>query len=173
MYRTSRCLLLGAILLLVIMPVSTGCSRKAKEDRAAAMAERMMSSVTGQKVEIDPNGKTVRIEGKGVTTTMSQTAEWPADMFAGVPRFTFGRVERVVRGEDGGMKKFNVYLRDIQPGGVERYAQLLERAGWNVERMSTGGQGGILNGQKDDLGLNFPYGGERNDGMLAVYSVKQ
>jgi hypothetical protein len=173
MSRASRCLPLGAILLLVILPVSTGCSRRAKEERAAAMAEKIVSGVTGQKVDIDPNGKRVRIGGQGETTTMSETSEWPADMFAEVPRFTFGTVERVVRGEDGGMKKFNVYLRDIQPGGIERYAGLLERAGWKVDRMSAGGEGGILNGQKENLGLNFPYSGERKDGMLAAYSIKQ
>jgi hypothetical protein len=161
----------GLALMIATLPAAAGCSRKAKEDRAEALAEEMLSKATGKKVDLDANGKEVRIEGEGVKTSIADATEWPADIFASVPEFTFGKVERVSKTEDGPKRTFNVYLHEIEPGGIDRYAELLERGGWKVDRMGLGEKGGMLNGQKDDLGMNFTYSLERQDGMLAVFTV--
>ena len=163
--------IVGLALLIATLPAATGCSRKTKEKRAEAMAEKIASTALGKKVDLDQGGKTVRIEGEGVKATMMETAEWPADIFAEVPRFTFGKVTRVSKTEEGGMRKFNVFLTDIESGGVARYAELLRQKGWQATITDMGPKGGILNGQRGQLGMNFVYGSEHNDGVLAVYSL--
>jgi hypothetical protein len=115
------------------------------------------------------DGKSVKIKGEGFKHDITETTEWPADMFEGVPEFTFGKIERVSKGEEGGMMKFNIYFHDIEQGGVERYVNLLKEAGWQADLIG-GPQGGIVSGQKGELGLNFMFSTEDGTGMLAVFS---
>jgi len=74
--------------------------------------------------EKDIEGKTddttPKIEAKGTQPDLDETAEWPADMFEGVPKFTFGKIERVSKGKEGGMMKFNIYFLDMEKGGIEK-----------------------------------------------------
>ena len=165
--------MLGLAVLLASLPALVGCGRKAAEKRAEAISEKLASAALGRKVDLDQGGKTVRIEGKDGTTVMKETDQWPADIFADVPRFTFGKVKHVTQGEEGGMKKFNVFLDHIEPGGIARYTEMLRQKGWEMTVTDMGPKGGMLAGQKGHLGMNFAYSNESNDGMLAVYSLPQ
>lgn len=107
---------------------------------------------------------------EGSKPDLSEKAEWPADMFEGVPKFTFGKIERVSQSTEGGMKKFNISYHDIEKGGIERYVELLNEAGWKTSLNNAGGPGGIVGGEKDDLGLNFMFSNENGTGVLAVFS---
>ncbi len=114
--------------------------------------------------------KSPRIEGEGSEPDLAETAEWPADMFEGVPVFTFGKIERVSKGREGGMMKFNISFHGMEKRGIEQYVELLKEAGWQVSLNTAGESGGILGGEKDDLGLNFMFNGEDGTGVLAVFS---
>lgn len=173
MHETRWTAMLGMALLLTALPAVTGCGGSTKEERAEAMAEKGLSEVSGKKVDLDAGGKHVRIEGEGMKAAISETTEWPADIFSEVPEFTFGKVERVSKSVEGATKTFNVYLHEIEPGGVDRYAELLKQGGWTVNQMSLGEKGGMLNGQKPGLGLTFTHSDERRDGMLAVYTASE
>ncbi len=132
----------------------------------------VFGSCGGRKKDADVkmDDKSLKIEGKGSKLDLAETAEWPADMFEGVPKFTFGKIERVSKGEEGGMMKFNIYFHDIEKGGVERYVDLLKEAGWQADLNTAGGPGGIVSGGKGDLGLNFVFSNEDGTGVLAVFS---
>jgi len=142
---------LGAILIGLL--VFTSC--KGKENEA----------------EVKMDNAAPKIEDKESKPVLDGTAEWPADMFAGVPKFTFGKIERVSKGEEGGMMKFNIYYKDMEKGGIEKYADLLKEAGWRADLNAAAGSGGLVGGEKDNLGLNFMFNGEDGTGMLAVFSV--
>ncbi len=161
----------GVVLILVGLFVFASCGggEKAANRQAEAAVEKVMKATTGKDADVKIDGKSVEITGEGFTHNVAETAEWPADMFEGVPEFTFGKIERVSKGEEGGMTKFNVYFRDIEPKGVEQYVELLKEAGWQADLIG-GPQGGMVSGQKDELGLNFMFSAERKDGMLAVFS---
>jgi hypothetical protein len=111
-----------------------------------------------------------KIEEKESKPVLDGTAEWPADMFAGVPKFTFGKIERVSKGKEGEMMKFNIYYKDMEKGGIEKYVDLLKEAGWQADLNAAAGSGGLVGGEKDDLGLNFMFSTEDGTGMLAVFS---
>lgn len=120
--------------------------------------------------DVTMDDKLLKIEGEGSKHDLDGTAEWPADMFEGVPKFTFGKIERVSKGEEGGMMKFNIYFLDIEKGGIERYVELLKEAGWQAHINTAGGPGGLVGGEKGGLGLNFMFSTEDGTGMLAVFS---
>jgi hypothetical protein len=161
----------GVVSILVGLLVFASCGRgeKAANKQAEAVAEKILKATTGKDAKVEIDGKSVKIKGEGFKHDLTQTTEWPADIFAGVPEFTFGKIERVSKGEEGGMMKFNIYLTDIEQGGVERYVNLLKEAGWQADFVG-GPQGGLVSGQKGELGLNFVLNTEDGSGMLAVFS---
>ena len=159
----------GVILAGLLVFASCGGGEKADNKRAEAVAERILEATTGQDAKVEIGDRSVKIDGKGFSHDISETSEWPTDMFAGVPVFTFGKIERVSKGEEGGMMKFNIYFHDIEQGGVERYVELLKDAGWNADFIGMP-EGGMASGQKDDLGMSFMFNSEKGDGMLAVFS---
>jgi hypothetical protein len=91
-------------------------------------------------------------------------------MYADVPEFTFGRVVRVHRVDEGGAKKFNVFFAGVTDDCMDRYAEALKQRGWTTQVVSMGGQGGMVSGEKGNLGINFIYNQGEQGGMLAVFS---
>ncbi|MBM3286864.1 MAG: hypothetical protein FJY88_05885 [Candidatus Eisenbacteria bacterium] len=166
-------LLVGAVLPLVAMLVLVSCGGKDKAERkiGEAAVEMALKGATGKDVDVQMEGKSVKIKQEGSETTIQETDEWPSDMFPAVPEFKFGKVTRVVGGDDAGMKKFNIYYDDVQEDGVEKYVELLKSGGWQASLMNMGPKGGMVTGQKGDLGLQFMFSKERKDGMLIVYSA--
>jgi hypothetical protein len=159
-----------AILAGLLVFASCGGGEKAANRQAEAAVEQALKAATGKDADVKIDGKSVEITGEGFKHEFAETAEWPADMFEGVPKFTFGKIERVSKGEDGGMMKFNIYYRDMEKGGIERYVDLLREAGWQADLNAAGGTGGFVSGEKSGLGLNFMFNTEDGTGMLAVFS---
>ena len=88
----------------------------------------------------------------------------------GQESFTHGKIKHVSKGQEGGMMKFNIFLHDIEPGGLEKYQDALKGAGWRTDLTAMGEKGGMIAGQKGELGMTFMYNSEKNEGMLAVFS---
>lgn len=172
MNKTRFSAVVGTIVILAGLLVFASCGggEKAADRRAEAAIERTLKAATGQDADVKLDGKSVEIKGEGFTHEIAETAEWPSDMFEGVPKFTFGKIERVSKGEEGGMMKFNIFFRDMEKGGIEQYMDLLKEAGWKADLNAPGGSGGYLSGEKDGLGLSLMFNSEDGTGMLAVYS---
>jgi hypothetical protein len=150
-----------------------GCGKKSDEKMAEEMAEKMLKQATGKETKVDIQGDNVRIEDKDSMTDISATAAWPPEMFADVPKFTAGKIERVIKGQDGGMQKFNIYFVDIKGDAIRQYADALKKKGWQADLIQLAGQGGILNAQKGNLAINFAFSTEKKEGTLVAYSTPQ
>jgi hypothetical protein len=160
--------ILSVVLVFAVLAVADcGSEKSAKE---AAM-EKVIKDTSGQDVDVKVDGQSVKIRGEGTKTDMIATSEWPADIFPEVPKFTFGTIERVVKGEEGGMVKFNIYLRDLEDGAVERYVELMKQGGWRANVMGAGAQGGMVLGEKENLAINLAYNLEKKSGVLVAYSA--
>lgn len=160
----------GIVFSLVLVAAWTACGEKAAEKAAEKTMEAALKQATGEDVDIDvQKGGDVHIRGRETNVDMVETSEWPADMFPGVPEFTFGKIHRVHSADEGGMRKFNVFLKDVSSDAVQRYAEQLEAAGWQTQVMQMGAQGAMVSGQKDDLGIHLAYGGDDREAMLAVF----
>lgn len=163
----------GAVVVLVICAfLAPGCGKKAEEKTAEKMMEKALSEATGKETKIDLQEGNVHIENKDMQTDIVSTSTWPSDMFADVPKFTGGAIERVVSSNEGGMQKFNIYFNDLKDEALKQYADALKQKGWEANLMDMGA-GGMLTAQKGNLGINFAFNLQKKDGMLAVFSTPQ
>lgn len=145
-----------------------GCSQESPEEK---MAEKALKLATGKDVDVKIQGDKVQIEQGGSKTEMAKTATWPAEMIKDVPQFTAGKIERVVKThEEGDIWTFNIYFVGINGDDIKNYAGALKDKGWQTDSMQMGDKGGYLNAQKGTMGINFMFGLERKDGMLAVFN---
>lgn len=158
---------------IVCLCLVSACSQKTTEEKSAAvMTEKILEHATGKDVDVNIQGGNVAIKGKDFKTEITQTAAWPSDMFAEVPLFKAGKVERVVKDNADGMQKFNIYLKDFDGDAVKKYDETLKDKGWQSNFMLMG-KGGMITAQKGKLALNFPFNTESKDGTLIVYTVKE
>lgn len=151
--------------------VAAGCGKKAEEVTAEKMMENALSTATGKDTKVDLDKGDVHVENKDMKVDIASSSTWPAEMFADVPIFTGGTIERIVSSEEGGMKKFNIYFNSIKDGAVKEYVQSLKSKGWDASLMDMG-KGGLLNASKGKLGITFSYSAENKDGMLAAFSTQ-
>jgi len=159
-----------ASLCLLLTP---GCGKKAEEKRAEKIMEKTLSGATGQDTKVDLNNGDVHIENKDMKVDIAASSTWPADMFADVPRFTGGAIERVVASNAGGARKFNIHYTGVRGDAVRQYTQDLKAKGWDANLTEMGGKAAILSAQKSNLAMNFVYNADKNDGVLAVFSTEQ
>ncbi len=152
----------------------SGCSKKdATEKLGETMSERMLERATGGEADVDIDGQNVSVKTKDGNVQMTSTDQWPSDMFAAVPPFPYGKVERVTSGVEEGMKKFNVWLRDVPDDASDRYHAELKAAGWESQITMMGEQGGMLNAQKGTLAVQFMHAKHNKAGVFVAYEVSE
>jgi hypothetical protein len=145
-----------------------GCSEKSTQEK---MTEKALKHATGKDVDVKMQGGKIQIEEKGSKTEIAETTTWPSELIKDVPKFTAGKIKRVVKThEEGGTWTFNIYLTDINGDDIKNYAGALKEKGWKTDIIQMGDKGGSLNGQKGTMGISFMYSLERKDGMLAVFN---
>lgn len=163
--RTALCLL--AVCALVL----GGCGKKSEEKMAEGAMENMLKGVTGKDVDVNLQGKDIRIEGQDSKVQISKTSVWPSDMFADVPLFTAGRIEHVTKSQAEGTQSFNIYFVEIKGDAMKAYSAELKEKGWQAQ-LTDMGNGGMISAQKDNLGINFTFNAEDKKGTLAVFSAQ-
>lgn len=148
------------------------CSEKSSQEK---MAEGILKHATGKDADVKMQGdkvQKVQIEQNGSKTEIAETTTWPPEMFKDLPKFTAGKIERVVKSHEEGDKwTFNIYLVDINGDDIKNYANALKEKGWQTDLMQMGDKGGYLKTQKGNMGMNFGFSLERKDGMLAVFNT--
>ena len=165
---------IGAAVVVVSLCIllAPACGKKVEEKNAEKAMEKVLTEATGKETKVDLSDGNVRIENKDMKVDIASSSTWPADMFADVPKFTGGAIERVVVSNEGGAKKFNIYYTGIKDDAVKQYTQDLKARGWDANLMEMGGKAAMLNAQKSNLGLSFTYSAENKDGILAVFSTE-
>ena len=145
-----------------------GCSEKSSQEK---MTEKALKQATGKDVDVKMQGGKIQIEEKGSRTEITETTAWPQELIKDVPKFTAGKIKRVVKTHEAGdVWTFNIYLDGIKGDDIKIYAGALKEKGWKTDIMQMGDKGGSLNGEKGTMGINFVYSLERKDGMLAVFN---
>lgn len=169
MLKKTLTMFMAAVLVLGFA-ILTGCGKKKSEE---TMAEKIIKATTGENVNVKMKPGKIEFEGKDSRHVIEETSEWPADMFEDVPQFAFGQIERVSKGDEGGMRKFNIYYKNLEGGVAEKYADLLKENGWEAHIIQEANQGGMLNAQKGKLAINFVFSLEKKEGTLIVYNVPE
>jgi hypothetical protein len=163
--RQQSGLLMVALLLSVLL--AAGCGKK------EGMIERTLETATGEKADVNVSGENVTIKTATGSVEMAETSEWPSDMFPEVPRFTYGVVERVSKGTEGGMQKFNVYIRDVEDGAFEKYDADIKAAGWESQSMTQTDDAGMISAQKGNMALQLVYSKQDRTAVVLAYTFPQ
>jgi hypothetical protein len=168
MISEKRWIVIMVFFLTLSLFLVSACSEKSSQEK---MAEKALKQATGKEVDVKMQGGKIQIEEKGSKTEIAETTTWPSELIKDVPKFTAGKIKRVVKThEEGGIWTFNIYLTDINGDDIKNYAGALKEKGWKTDIMQMGDKGGSLNGEKGTMGINFMYSLERKDGMLAVFN---
>ena len=88
-----------------------------------------------------------------------------------LPQFTAGTIKQVIKDQDGGMQKFNIFFVDVKGDAVKQYADVLTEKGWQANLTQMGNKGGMLNAQRGNLAINFPFSVEKKEGTLVANST--
>jgi hypothetical protein len=163
--------IMAAILTLSLL-LMNGCGEKKSDEKLAEdITRKIIKESTGKDVDVKMQKGKIEFKEKGSRTEMAETTTWPPEMIKDVPKFTAGKIKRVVKThEEGGIWTFNIYLVDITGDDIKNYAGALKEKGWQTDIMQMGDKGGYLNAQKGTMGMNFGFSLERKDGMLAVFN---
>ena len=157
-----------ALLLTLSLFLVSACSEKSAQEK---ITEKMLKHATGKDVDVKLLEGKVQFTEKGSKTEMAETTTWPPDLMKDVPKFTAGKINRVVKThEEGGVWTFNIHLAGFNGDDIKNYANALKEKGWTTEIIQMENKGGYLNGQKGTVGINFAFSLEDKDGMLAVFN---
>lgn len=151
-----------------------GCGKKQTDEKLAErMTEEMLEQATGQKTDVDLKDGDVTIRTETGEVKMVATSQWPADMFDVVPRFDHGTIQRVTSGTEAGMRKFNIWYKDVPDDASDRYQEALKGAGFESQLVSMGPQGGMLSAQKGTVAVQFMHGKEDKTGVLIAFEFAE
>lgn len=163
--RIVMCIMIAGALLI------GGCGKKSEEKTAEETMENMLKVSTGKDVDVNIQGKDIKIEGQDSKAQLSETSVWPPEMFEDVPKFTAGKIEHVTKTQEGSNQTFNIFFVDIEGDALKKYTTALNEKGWKTQLMDMG-KGGMISAQKDNLGMNFSFNAEDKKGLLAVFSAQ-
>jgi len=164
--------ILVCLALVVAIVFFAGCGKKqADEKLAERMTEEMLEQATGQKADVDMKDGDITIRTEEGEVKMQETSQWPSDMFDAVPRFEHGELERVTSGTQNGLRKFNLWYKDVPDDASDKYLEQLKAAGFASQFASMGQQGGMLSAQKGDVAVQFMHGKEDKTGVLIAYEA--
>jgi hypothetical protein len=79
----------------------------------------------------------------------------------------------VSKGTEGGMQKFNVYLRDVEDGAFEKYDADIKAAGWESQMMTQSDDAGMISAQKGNMALQLVYNKSDKTAVVLAYTVSE
>jgi hypothetical protein len=160
----------SCLVLLMAVVAGTGCGKKDPGEKVGEkMTERMLEHASGEKADVDIDGGDVTIKTGDGKVEMVATDQWPDDMFAAVPRFSHGKVERVTRNVAEGKKTFNIWLREVPDDASRKYEAELKDAGWESQLIDVGAQGSMLSSQNGALAVQFAHNKDDKTGVFIVF----
>lgn len=126
----------------------SSCQKKIEDE----ILEKAIEQSTGNDVELNTATGKMSIESDGKKIEVqSEHASWPADMPAGIPKFSYGTVKAVTRTETSGARGWTVACENIPESSIREYdAELKQRGFETVLTLVTSdrGAGGSINATK-------------------------
>ena len=149
--------LCGAALAVLILGLIVLPACKSPEKAAEEMAKNAIEKATGGKATVDLEGGSVKVKTEGGEMSWGETATWPDDLSADVPKFTYGKITGVVRATEGGVKHWTLALGEVESGGLANYIETLKSQGWSIVVDARTAEGGTVVAEKGKFNLTLGY----------------
>ncbi|NMW22325.1 MAG: hypothetical protein HKK67_11980 [Chlorobiaceae bacterium] len=148
----------SAVMLLPLFALTgtlSSCQKKIED----VLVDKVIEQSTGKKVDfksgsesitIESEGKKIEIQGKG--------REWPNDMPADVPKFSYGQVKAVTRATMPEGKSWTVVCDNVPGNIIKDYEGKLKNKGFKTVATivtSDNGEGGSVSATKEKLNVTL------------------
>lgn len=133
------------------------------------IVEKTIESQTG--ADVDINGEGIKIENEEGTFEVNASAEWPADIPADVPEFTFGTITGVIKNSQQ-PQGWSVMAKDVTKENFDSYVEKLTGSGW-VSKAQATSAGEFQQLEKNGYSLNLAFDPSSNGFTLALVEIQE
>ncbi|MFH1279344.1 MAG: hypothetical protein ABIK65_13300 [Candidatus Eisenbacteria bacterium] len=161
--------IIGALALAVLLAASCG-GKDAGERAAEKVAEKMIARAAGGDADVDIEKGKISMKGDGFSMESEETDSWPDEIPGDVPRFSYGKIERVTRteNEEEGVRSYHLHFKDVDGNAGTRYRAELDEMGWETTMVDMGAEGGMVNGQKGEAVVMVMFSKEEKMANLVI-----
>ena len=156
--KSSNTTLIVVIVVIVIALAAGGyfVRNYLAEKAGEKIAEGLIESSTGGKVDVDANGNSVTFKDDNGTTQVGDKTVWPSTMPSIVPEFTAGKLTMASKTDTVDYKGWSVTASDTTQAEFDAYRAKLVSGGWKMEYETNFGAS-IVEYSKDTYKLTATY----------------
>lgn len=144
-------------LLLLAFFASLSSCKKAGEKAGEDMMETAIEKSGGGPADVDIDRGKVTIRSDSFNAELKTEArEWPGDIPAGAPRFTYGVVAHTTYAETENTRTWGIFFDEVPLAAAEKYEQDLKKNGFKTFRFSSD-EGASVSGQKENLTVSVTF----------------
>lgn len=167
------CLLLAVAITLSL--VITGCGKLAEKASEKA-AEKAIEDASGGKADVELSKDKLEVKTDGGSVKVGDSNEWPKQMPADVPKFTYGKITSVAESTTAQGNNIIVGIENAGAESFDEYKSDLESAGWKIDMTSRTEDGFTINASKEKRQVVAVFnssGGEGLSGGVTYVELKQ
>lgn len=140
----------GMLPVLLILSGLYGCQGAGDKAREKSL-ETAIESSSGEKADVDIDGKKVTIEGDNYKTELNTGGnKWPGEIPEDVPEFTYGVIDGTTTTETDEVHGWGINFRDVPKDAVEKYNTALKEKGFKTMKVIMD-EGGSVTGEKGNI----------------------
>ncbi len=173
-----KTLYLISILAILTFSVSScgNNDEKVADKTSEEIAEKIIESATGNKVDVNKNGETgsVTIKGdNGEEVTISSNGNDIPDDFPSDIYLPEGKISSVgtINSEEGDIITIVLNVKESTDKIAEKILKKMKANGWKSEMNMTTGEGGLQMYSKDDNSLTVTIGSENNKTQVSYMAT--
>jgi len=151
--KSTRIKIVVVVLAAAAVVLAAGaCKGKSTSERLAENSvAKAIERATGGQAKVDLKDGTIKVKTAEGDVELGATKTWPSDFPTDVPKPSTGKIAGVVRSTQEEKKYWNITILEVEPGTFAKYQDELKTQGWEIKSVTTMGDGGIMNAQKDKL----------------------
>ena len=152
------CLLLTMTMALSL--VMAGCGKASEK-----AAEKAIEDASGGKAQVDLNKDQIEVKTNEGTFKTGGTYEWPGQIPADVPKFSYGKIIAFTESSTAQGSSFLMSIEEVKEDASDKYKSDLEGAGWQIVMTNRSADGFIISATKDKQNVVASFSGKSEKGF--------
>lgn len=168
----SRLICLLVTMAMALSLVMTGCG-KASEKVAEKASEKAIEDATGGKAKVDLNKDKIEVKTDEGTYKAGSTYEWPSQIPADVPKFSYGKIITVTESSTVQGNSVFVGINEVKDDAYDKYKSALESAGWKINLTNRSNDGFLITATKDKQNVIASFSNKSEKGVSGGVTYSQ